>query len=201
MARWAGQMQPGDAPSGNWVLADGMVRHRHFWPDYIRNVGFDRPAGIDLVTLPIAPGWLVLLADEPDSPALPPDTPFATDPPSGPPPPPPPVITIQPIADATTAAHDDPTAPVTVTAASTPALALQARLFIGADPSGNWTTGSNGTWNFDVPVGSATVRVRDLPDMRAEVASNSFTVTAAAPPEPEPDPEPDPEPEDDPEQA
>lgn len=89
MTQYAGQMLPAGhaaAVSPAWVAADGRYYSRALAHDYHDHLGWlAGAAGIYLLRVPSAPGWIVLLRDDPAAPELPPDTPSAADPPINPP--------------------------------------------------------------------------------------------------------------------
>jgi hypothetical protein len=86
--QYAGQMLPdGDAEAIGplWVPADGALYRRFTGPHdgYFARIGWiSGAAGIGLFRVPVAPGWMVLIDDNPDGADLPEDTPTAADPPT-----------------------------------------------------------------------------------------------------------------------
>lgn len=187
--QYAGQMQPGTEPTGNWRLADGSTAPRLFNQDYWIRVGLRHQSGIGLFRLPNLAGWLVLMQDEPDSPDLPADTPTAENPPPGEPVspdgPPPPVLPPAPVLTALDPATVEAgAADALLTATGSDFAADSVIRFGGADFATTYASAESLTTT--IPAASLaeplTVPVTVATPGAGESAALDFTITEPPPP-------------------
>ena len=86
MAQYAGQMLPTGTEGTDgktWVECNGQYLPAWRFPDYFAaTTWLPGMTGIHQTRLPNAPGWSVLLVNDPAAPDLPPDTPTAINPPT-----------------------------------------------------------------------------------------------------------------------
>jgi hypothetical protein len=178
MAQNAGQMLPvGHAAAVGplWVAANGSRFSRFFGGKgggYFKRIGWlSGMVGIGRFMIPIAPGWLVLMDDNPGGTTLPADTPTAARPPVGAPP----TVTIAAVAN-----HAAGAVPVSGTVTPTGTPVSCAPLIAGVAGSYVAMTVTGTTWSGTVTmvVGTAVqIRTHITGNTSISADSNTFNVT------------------------